>query len=258
VPDAIFADPRLVAVYDAFDEPRADLDAYLALVAEFGARSVLDVGSGTGVFAVALAARGIDVVGVDPAPASVAYARARPGGDRVRWLDGDATTLPPLSVDMITMTGNVAQAIVERQAWNATLAGCRAALHEDGRLVFETRDPAARGWEAWTPAATRQTVDGCTSWTEVTAVELPLVTFRRTYRFADGLDLTSDSTLRFRGLDELGADLAAAGFAVDEVREAPDRPGLEFVLVARPISVATNSSGTGDGTTVPAATEPDQ
>jgi SAM-dependent methyltransferase len=234
VPDAIFTDPRLVAVYDDADGPRADLDAYLAIVAEFGARSVLDVGCGTGVFAVALAARGIDVVGVDPAPASVAYARARPGGDRVRWLDGDATTLPPLSVDLVTMTGNVAQAIVAPEAWHATLAGCRAALHDGGRLVFETRDPAARGWEAWTPDATLQTVGDVTTWTELTAVELPLVTFRSTWRFADGTELTSDSTLRFRGVDELTADLAAAGFAVDEVRGAPDRPGLEFVVVARP------------------------
>jgi SAM-dependent methyltransferase len=235
VPDAIFSDPRLVAIYDAADDPRVDLDAYLALVAEFGARSVLDVGSGTGVFAVALAARGIEVVGVDPAPASVAYARARPGGDRVRWLDGDATTLPPLTVDLVTMTGNVAQAILEEEAWHRTLTGCWVALHDDGRLVFETRDPAARGWEAWTPDATRRTVDGVTSWTELTAVELPLVSFRATWRFADGTELTSDSTLRFRDLDELAADLEDAGFDLDEVRDAPDRPGLEFVVVARPM-----------------------
>jgi len=234
VPDAIFTDPRLVALYDDADCPRADLDHYIAIVAEFGARSVIDVGSGTGVFAVALAERGIDVVGVDPAPASVAYARARPGGDRVRWLDGDASTLPPMSVDLVTMTGNVAQAIVPQETWNATLVGCRAALHDDGRLVFETRDPAARGWEAWTPDATRRTVGDVTSWTELTAVELPLVSFRATWRFADGTELTSDSTLRFRDLDELADDLAAAGFAVDEVRDAPDRPGLEFVVVGRP------------------------
>jgi SAM-dependent methyltransferase len=236
VPDAIFSDPRLVAIYDAADDPRVDLDAYLAMVAEFGARSVLDVGCGTGVFAVALAARGIDVVGVDPAPASVAYARARSGGDRVRWLDGDATTLPPLSVDMVTMTGNVAQAILGEEAWHRTLTGCWLALDDDGRLVFESRDPAARGWEAWTPDATRRTIDGVTSWTELTAVELPLVSFRATWRFPDGTELTSDSTLRFRDLDELAADLEDAGFDLDEVRDAPDRPGLEFVVVARPKS----------------------
>jgi hypothetical protein len=48
----------------------------------------------------------------------------------------------------------------------------------------------------------------------------------------DGAVLTSDSTLRFRGRDEVARSLLAAGFAVTEVRDAPDRPGREFVFVA--------------------------
>ena len=39
--------------------------------------------------------------------------------------------------------------------------------------------------------------------------------------------------LRFRSRDELADSLAAAGMVVDEVRDAPDRPGREFVFVAR-------------------------
>ena len=45
--------------------------------------------------------------------------------------------------------------------------------------------------------------------------------------------LTSDSTLRFRSRDELATSLIAAGLVVDEVRDAPDRPGREFVFIAR-------------------------
>jgi hypothetical protein len=45
--------------------------------------------------------------------------------------------------------------------------------------------------------------------------------------------LTSDSTLRFRGRDEVEAALVTHGYAVDEVRGAPDRPGQEFVFFAR-------------------------
>jgi hypothetical protein len=59
------------------------------------------------------------------------------------------------------------------------------------------------------------------------------VSFRYTFAFADGEVLNSDSTLRFRGRDEVTASLRAAGFTVTEVRDAPDRPGLEFVFVAR-------------------------
>ena len=61
-----------------------------------------------------------------------------------------------------------------------------------------------------------------------------LVSFRTTFVFTrDGAELTSDSTLRFRTLEEIEGSLAAAGFAVDDVRDAPDRPGREFVVIAR-------------------------
>ncbi|MDT0476085.1 class I SAM-dependent methyltransferase [Streptomyces sp. DSM 41014] len=237
--DACFAEPRLAAIYDALDPDRTDLDAYLGMAREFGARRVLDIGCGTGVFALLLAGRGFEVVGVDPARASVDVARGKPGGERVRWCDGDATTLPPLRVDLATMTANVAQGIVDPASWQGTLRAAHAALRPGGRLVFETRDPAGRAWERWTRADSETVtevpgVGAVRSWVELTAVRGPLVTFRWTYEFAsDGAVLTSDSTLRFRERDEVEGELAATGFVLDEVRDAPDRPGREFVFVAR-------------------------
>ena len=79
--DAAFDDPRLAAIYDALGPDRSDLDAYVAMVDEFGARSVLDLGSGTGVFALMLAARGVQVIGVEPAAASIGVARLKRGGE---------------------------------------------------------------------------------------------------------------------------------------------------------------------------------
>lgn len=65
-------------------------------------------------------------------------------------------------------------------------------------------------------------------------VEGQSVSFRWTCVFAaDGQVLTSDSTLRFREREEVGAELVAAGFVVEDVRDAPDRPGRELVFVAR-------------------------
>jgi hypothetical protein len=65
-------------------------------------------------------------------------------------------------------------------------------------------------------------------------VDLPLVSFRYTYTFlADGAVITSDSTLRFRGRDEVESSLAAQDYRLLDVREAPDRPGREFVFIAQ-------------------------
>jgi SAM-dependent methyltransferase len=238
VADDVFEHPRLIAIYDALDADRSDLDVYVAIADELGARRVLDVGCGTGTFALLLANRGLDVTGVDPASASLDVARAKPGSQRVKWLHGDATTLPPMQVDLATMTGNVAQAIVDADDWDGTLRGIHAALQPGGHLVFETRDPAYRAWLEWTRPASHRVaeihgVGQVETWSEVTDVSGPLVTFRGTFVFAsDGQVLTSDSTLRFRERDEVEAALVAHGYVVKEVRGAPDRPGREFVFFA--------------------------
>jgi len=84
VADPIFEHPRLAAIYDALDPDRSDLDVYVAIAAELGAHRVLDVGCGTGTFALLLADRGLDVTGLDPADASLDVARAKTNSERVR------------------------------------------------------------------------------------------------------------------------------------------------------------------------------
>ncbi len=238
MPDAIFDNPRLAAVYDAFQGERDDLAAYLGIADELGARRVLDVGCGTGSLAVLLAGTGREVVGVDPAGASLDVAKTKEHADSVTWIHGDATTLPPLQVDLAVMTGNVAQVFLTDDDWARTLRGIRDALRPGGHFVFETRRPERRAWEDWAAEPTPVTldVDGdgpVEQHFELTDVSLPFVTFRYTLRFADGADLVSDSTLRFRDHDEVQASLAAQGFRVQDVRQAPDRPGREFVFVAQ-------------------------
>lgn len=242
MPDAIFDDPRLAAIYDALDPDRSDLDAYVAIVEEIGARSVLDLGCGTGVFALMLADRGVDVIGVDPAGASLDVARAKAGAERVRWIHGDASAIPAsVSVDAVTMTANVAQVFLTDADWLATLAAVRRVLRAGGCLVFESRDPERRAWEEWTEERTRSTtqipgVGAVTDWVEVTEVdeERGLVSFESPNVFeADGTVITARSTLRFRSREQLEASLRQSGFEVVEVRDAPDRPGRELVFLAR-------------------------
>ena len=238
MPDPIFADPRLAAIYDDLDGERDDLDLYESIVDEVAAGTMLDLGCGTGVLACRLAQRGVAVTGADPAEASLQVARGKPGADLVTWFHGDATTLPPMTVDLVTMTANVAQVFLTDDEWAATLDGCRRALRDGGLFVFESRVPANRAWERWTREltdATNDTVAGPVQyWVDVTDVQLPLVSFRQHYRFVGtGELLISDSTLRFRDRSEVEASLVAGGFEVVDVRDAPDRPGCEFVFIAR-------------------------
>lgn len=81
--DPHFEVPRLAQIYDLLDPDRSDLEVYSAIVDELGATSVVDVGCGTGTFACMLASRGIDVIGLDPARASLDVARKKAGADRV-------------------------------------------------------------------------------------------------------------------------------------------------------------------------------
>ncbi|WP_109505729.1 class I SAM-dependent DNA methyltransferase [Nocardioides speluncae] len=236
-PDPAFADPRLAVLYDVFDGDRSDLDAYVAIAEELAADTVVDVGCGTGSLAVRLAGLGKTVVGVDPAGASLEVARAKPNADGVRWVHGDATDLVALGLgaDLAVMTGNVAQVFVSDEDWTLTLSAVRDCLRPGGWFVFETRRPEARDWEHWDVAPTVVTTPGGAAVTvsrTVTEVALPLVTFESTTTLG-GIVVPSISTLRFRDEMEVRHDLGTHDFDVVEVRDAPDRPGKEFVFLTR-------------------------
>ena len=237
--DLIFEDPRLVAIYDVFDGQRTDLDPYVSMVTELRAKSVLDLGCGTGCFARLLGSLGIEVTALEPARASLDYARSQPNANFVRWIVGDATNIPPRVIDVAFMTGNVAQVFLSDQAWNEALLCIHKALRPGGHLVFEVRDPVKTAWLDWTREKTHTSLDipeigRVTSWCEVTDVSKELVSFRWTYVFESGGEvIISDSTLRFRERKAIEQSLMKAGYLICEVREAPDRPGKEFVFIAR-------------------------
>ncbi len=131
------------------------------------------------------------------------------------------------------MTGNAAQAIVADEDWAGTVRAVHDVLAPQGHFVFETREPSKRAWELWNRAQSHVVVDGIERWEEVTAVDLPFVTFVSTTVLPGGERLEATSTLRFRERDEVEADLAEHGFVVREIRDAPDRPGRELVFIAQ-------------------------
>ncbi len=131
--DAHYTNPRLAALYDPFDADRSDLDVYAAMAAEFGATRVLDISCGTGTLACLLAGRGYEVTGLDPAGAELDIARAKPHGDRVRWICGTAADLPAdVRADLVTMTGNVAQVFLRDDEWAEVTSAAYRTLRPGG------------------------------------------------------------------------------------------------------------------------------
>ncbi len=141
------------------------------------------------------------------------------------------------------MTGNVAQVFLTDADWSEALRGIHSALRPHGRIVFEVRNPAKRAWRDWSREKTyrRTNVEGAgavETWCDVTSVVGDLVAFRWTHVFeSDEATISSDSVLRFRSREEVEASLEDAGYMVQEVRHALDRPGLEFVFVAARIDL---------------------
>ena len=75
---------KIAEVYDLMYPMRADVGATVgALVRLAGDGSALELGIGTGRVALPLAARGIEVHGIDASEAIVAKMRAKPGGDAI-------------------------------------------------------------------------------------------------------------------------------------------------------------------------------
>ncbi|MCA9335276.1 class I SAM-dependent methyltransferase [Candidatus Saccharibacteria bacterium] len=237
--DSIFSDTRLAKIYDDFDGERKDLLPYVVMIKELEAQNVIDFGCGTGSLALLLEKEDIDVVAIDPAGASIDIAKSKPHADKVQWLVGGANRLTDNSADVVVMTGNTAQAIIEPALWDDTLDGIRSALRANGSLIFETRNPDFEAWKEWNKEASFSslTINGIgvvDGWVELIKVALPLVSFRWTYVFhKDNTTLTSDSTIRFRTITELTNDLMKHGFTIEDIREAPDRPGKEHVVIAR-------------------------
>lgn len=233
---------RLVPAYDVECRWGRDDDFFLGVVGETPGARVLDLGCGTGRLTIALAAAGHLVTGVDPARAALDAARAKPGAERVTWVEGTSADLPAGPFDVALMTSHVAQVFTTDDEWHVVLTDLRRALVPGGRLVFDSRDPAARRWDRWNPVDSRRHLalpDGRTvdAWTEVTEARDDLVSFTHHYHFPDG-ELISSGTLRFRTAAQLRVSLQAAGFTVEEIhggwgREPVGADDGELIVLAR-------------------------
>lgn len=145
------------------------------------------------------------------------YARRQPGADCVTWIQGDACALPPAgTADLAICTGNAIMHVSPPDLPPA-LRSLAGALRTGGILSFDTRNPAYREWERWTPEATygeRATAVGhLREWLDVTDADESRVVFDAHNVFPDGEDRVYTSILFFRTAEEFTRELGSAGFA---------------------------------------------
>ncbi len=231
------------AAYDELNPGDYDYRFYAALAASAGATRAVDLGCGTGTLARMIASGGAHVIGVDPDPDMLRVARSRDPEGRVDWRLGYSNVLGPESADFAVMSGHVAQVFVDDDAWLAALRDLHRALVPGSLLAFESRNPGAREWEAWTRARTLRTVDtpegAIEFWHETAIVDLPQVSYDTlTRNLRTGEATTSRDVLAFRDERTLRAELTQVGFEVDHIygdwdRTDPAIASPELIVIAR-------------------------
>ena len=214
--DDPYGDPDLVGLYDLDNPGGEDHLYYRVLADEIDARSIVDLGCGTGLLTRSLAGPGRSVIGVDPSRTMLDYARQQPGGSAVTWIHGEASALPATGMaDLAICTGNAIMHVSPEEL-PSTLASLEKVLRAGGTLSFESRNPASRAWERWTPEATyseRVTQAGhLREWLDVTDISDGRVVFDAHNVFPDGQDRVYTSILFFRTADEFQRELDLAGF----------------------------------------------
>ena len=238
--DRHFSEPMLAELYDAFCVGRQDFDFYLPLV--MSAKSVLDVGCGTGRLLHMAREAGHEgrLCGLDPANAMLERARKRTD---LELVIGDLTTVDWCrEFDLVVMTGHAFQVLLDDSQLLEALSAVRSALTDEGRFVFETRNPLFRGWEEWIPENAVTITHGGTKIRMEHQVETPvtgdLVSFTATFTSLDWSTEVCTSTLRFLNVETLSSFLAKAGLAIEEQFGDWDRSPLteaspEIITVAR-------------------------
>jgi SAM-dependent methyltransferase len=242
--DALFEDSRLASLYDPFNGWDICDAFYYDLAREIGG-TVLDLGCGTGLLACRIAEQGLHVIGVDPAEGMLRIARARGGGDRVTWIKASGQALQlDQRFDLIYMTGHAFQALLTDDDAVALLRAACNHLTRDGRLAFDTRNPARKAWLGWTPDKPRQVATAEHGEVEerIAAAADPqtgIVDLTHLYQFAaSGETIVGRSRIRFVARDHLErllalADLTPVAWYGDWDRSPVGPASPELIVVAR-------------------------
>lgn len=216
---------RFADVYDDWYAHVTDVDActqrLAGLVASRGGGPVLELGIGSGRLALPLAARGVEVHGIDASAAMVERLRVKPGGDTVTVTIGDMAELaldssPPFSVVFVAF--NTFFNLGTEAAQRRCLERVAAVLAPHGCFVLEAFVPEE-------PAEPARSSEGSVVPRRIAADEvvLAVTSVDRTSQTISGshVHLTATGTtlrpwhLRYATPEQLDGLAADAGMVLD-------------------------------------------
>ncbi|MEO5686439.1 MAG: class I SAM-dependent methyltransferase [Burkholderiaceae bacterium] len=214
--------------YDLEQGPlsQARIEFWRRMAQQFGG-PVLELGCGTGLVAIPVAAMGLSVTGVDLCAPLLAHAQAKALRDDVdvRWVQSDVRALAlPRRFGFVILTGNAFQAFLTKADQRALMATVRGHLAPEGVFGFETRNPAGHALrdEPEGPteidyvdvAGRRVLLTSSQRWDEAAQV-IHWTTYRR-WTSADGApqERTTRIACRFTSPDDIEDLLDAAGLEI--------------------------------------------
>jgi SAM-dependent methyltransferase len=135
----------IASEYDALYAGLHDTEATVECLVELAAGgSVLELGVGTGRLAIPLAARGLEVHGIDGSPEMLAALAAKPGGDAVVTAVGDfAATDLGRQFRLVVLAVNTIYALPDQDAQVRCFERAAAHLEPGGCFVVEAWIPEA-------------------------------------------------------------------------------------------------------------------
>jgi SAM-dependent methyltransferase len=149
MPDDGYFGERVAATYDDPADPMFD-PAVVGPAVDFladlaGGGRALELGVGTGRIALPLAARGVNVSGIDLSRAMVDRLRSKPGGDVIDVTIGDfATTTVDGPFRLVYLVYNTIMNLTSQDAQVACFRNVAAHLESGGRFVIEVGVPDLR------------------------------------------------------------------------------------------------------------------
>jgi SAM-dependent methyltransferase len=134
---------QIAAVYDLWHQDQLDTAGAVERLAELaGAGPVLELGIGTGRLALPLAARGLEVEGIEASPTMLVELRAKAGGTSIPVTLADFTAVPVAGrYRLVFAAFNTLLALPSQDAQVRCFQAVAEHLTDDGRWVIEAVVP---------------------------------------------------------------------------------------------------------------------